>query len=259
MIKSILKKGIRSLGFDIVSVGNLENEIRRREKQREEAKIERSRQFRALQDKSLSLPKTGEVFHVEREDLEAEANKLLRAVTTVLDIGCAFNPQPYIEAQVHICCEPFPEYMDRLMMEKQGESKFVFINSDIEKICEILPPKSVDSAFMIDVIEHVSKEDGQKALEKLKVIVRSQIILFTPLGYMDQEPSEDGIDPWGMGGTEWQKHRSGWTPEDFPPDEGWSMIVCDNFFPEDAYGNQLEEPVGAFWAVWNSPDRTILA
>jgi len=81
MIKSIIKKGIRSLGFEIVAVGNLENEINRREKRRENAKIEKSRKFRILQEQSSSLPKAGEIIHVSKEALEAKVNKLMRQVS----------------------------------------------------------------------------------------------------------------------------------------------------------------------------------
>ena len=69
---------------------------------------------------------------------------------------------------------------------------------------------------------------------------------------MEQESFEEGVDPWGMGGVEWQKHRSGWMPDDFPTTDGWSVVVCENFFLEDAYGRKLEEPIGAFWAVWSA-------
>jgi hypothetical protein len=249
---NILRKGIRALGFDLIKVGNIEKEIRKREEQRELARIDMARQYRVLQEQAVTAPNRGKQIRACREALETEANKLLKPAHSVLDIGCAFRPQRYIDAKIHICCEPFGEYMDRLMLETQDQTKFIYMNCDLTEVCKVLPPKSIDTSFLIDVIEHVDKESGHRALKKLKQISRCQIVIFTPLGYMDQEPLEEGIDPWGMGGVEWQKHRSGWIPADFPPEEGWSIVQCDSFFNKDAYGNLLDQPIGAFWAIWNT-------
>lgn len=92
--------------------------------------------------------------------------------------------------------------------------------------------KRYDVATCLDGIEHFTKENGFKLIERMKKISDVQI-LFTPLGdylvgFGDQN------DP--------NTHKSGWLPEDF---KGFGVIVAKNF--HKTLG------IGAFWA-WNSPD-----
>ena len=44
------------------------------------------------------------------------------------------------------------------------------------------------------------------AIDRFKRIARRQIAIFTPLGFMPQEPEVESSDPWGMHGVEWQRH-----------------------------------------------------
>ena len=141
--------------------------------------------------------------------------------------------------------------MDRLLVETAGLARFVYLKSDLEESSQLFPPASIDTALLVDVIEHVEREPGLASLERLKRIVRQQIALFTPIGFMPQESHADGVDPWGMGGTEWQRHRSGWSPDEFPSDDGWTVIACHDFHKVDGYGRPLDKPFGAMWAIWN--------
>jgi len=250
MVRSLLHKGLHALGFDIVSLKNLDETLDRRERARLQDTLAEYRRLRSLPKQKCEQIK-GETVWVDRKEMLSAAVELMRPAEVVLDIGCAFRPQQYIEARTHICCEPYKEYMDRLQLETAGESKYVYLNTDFTGAIKLFPEKSVDTIFMVDVIEHIDREIGQAGLERLKQIARSQVIIFTPLGYMGQDPCEEGIDPWGMGGVEWQKHRSGWLDSDFPWAEGWSTVACRDFHRVDGYDNSLQTPVGAFWAIWN--------
>ena len=74
--------------------------------------------------------------------------------------------------------------------------------------------------------------------------------MFTPWGFFPQSygPDED-VDRWGMGGTHWQTHRSGWLPEDFG--DGWLIVGCEDFHLVDHNDQHLEKPFGALWAFKN--------
>ena len=74
-------------------------------------------------------------------------------------------------------------------------------------------PEGIGAVFLLDVIEHMEKEDGRRILALAQEVAQEQIVLFTPMGFMEQT-----YDKWGLGGDYWQLHRSGWTPEEFP---GW--------------------------------------
>lgn len=250
MLKSLLQKSFKSLGFDLVSIANLEQEIQRRERVRQKESLMEFRRLRELPKKNGGNANISTLW-VSREEMLSAAVELMRQADVILDIGCAFRPQQYIEARTHICCEPYSEYMDRLQLETSGDGKYIYLNTDFVGATNLFPEKSVDSIFMVDVIEHIDREIGQAGIERLKKIARTQVIISTPLGYMDQEPCQDGIDPWGMGGVEWQKHRSGWLNTDFPITDGWTTVGCRDFHLVDGYGEPLEKTVGAFWAIWN--------
>ena len=107
--------------MDIVRVGNLEEELTRREQARQSARILELEKMRA--QPKLARSGAGALLWVKREDLGPEAaRRILPADIVCADIGCAFRPQQYVQAKTHICCEPFHEYMHRLMIETAGDS-----------------------------------------------------------------------------------------------------------------------------------------
>jgi hypothetical protein len=250
MLKSFFHKSFQALGFDVVSIRNFEKELEKRERARQQDSLNQFRRLRELPRKAnADLPR--DTIWVSRTEMLSAAVERMLPADVVLDIGCAFRPQQFIEARIHICCEPFREYMDRLQLETAGASKYVYLSTDLLGATNLFPDKSVDTIFMVDVIEHIDREIGRTGLQRLKRIARSQVIIFTPLGYMDQDPIENGVDQWGMGGVEWQKHRSGWYPEDFRAEEGWTVIASKDFHEVDGYSRQVDQPVGAFWAICN--------
>lgn len=251
MIKKIIHNCLRAFGVDIVSLNSIDREIASREQERKQARLHEIKRLRSDQ-KIVNLSSAGSLIWTTRDELFPNAIRHIASVDVILDIGCAFRPQQFVEAKTHICCEPFHEYMDRLLVETAGESKYVYLTADFTAASHLFPESSVDSIFLTDVIEHIDREVGLQGLERLKKIARKQIVLFTPLGFMDQDPGEDGVDPWGMGGMEFQKHRSGWTPDDFPASVGWTVIACKDFHQVDGYERAINEPFGAFWAIWNS-------
>lgn len=174
----------------------------------------------------------------------------INKVDVVLDIGCGIMPQRYVRPLVHICCEPFAQYVEHLKAKTNDEldRQYIIIKADWREAVEKIPHGSVDSIFLIDVVEHLEKEEGLRLLKLTEKIARRQIVLFTPLGFMPQE-HPDGKDAWGMEGGEWQEHKSGWMPEDF--DESWDIYACEDYHVTDNRGVPLEKPFGAFWAIKN--------
>lgn len=185
---------------------------------------------------------------VEKETFFTDALKRLVPAEIVLDIGCGIRPQPYLRPLVHICCEPFDQYIERLKEKLRGEHdrSYVFLKATWAEAMRLFPPKSVDTVFLVDVVEHVEKEEAVSLLGLTAKIARRQVALFTPLGFYPQEFT-DGPDAWGLDGGKWQEHRSGWSPEDF--DESWEVYATRGFHTTDPQGNPLEKPFGAMWAL----------
>lgn len=183
-----------------------------------------------------------------RQDLEATAQARLIDADVLLDIGCGIRPQHLIAPRLHICCEPFSQYAEHLQRAVEAGTlrADLILNLSWSDAIRALPPKSVDAVFLLDVIEHLDKEEGARLLAETERIVRGQIVLFTPLGYMPQ-PHTGTRDAWGLDGGEVQQHRSGWLPEDF--DVTWDIVACRDFHREDSLGQVLEKPFGAFFAI----------
>ena len=179
--------------------------------------------------------------YVRASELITEAVSRLTPTPTVLDIGCGIRPQNFVAACTRICCEPYGEYVERL----RANPSLVVIQATWQQVVDVFPPESVDTVLLVDVIEHLDKEVGAELLAKTVQIARHQVVVFTPLGFMPQE-HPDGKDAWGLGGGDWQRHRSGWLPEDFP---GWDVVACEHFHEHDVHGTVLDPPAGAFWAI----------
>jgi hypothetical protein len=182
------------------------------------------------------------------ESLLTDIQELLRPCEIVLDIGCGINPQKYVKPVVHICCEPFHQYVEKLQEVVAAETDriYVVIKASWTDVVKVFPANSVDTVFLVDVVEHLEKEEGRRLLAQTEHIARHQVIVFTPLGYMPQH-HDDGKDAWGLDGAAWQEHRSGWLPEEF--DESWQILACKDFHSADNMGRRLEQPFGAFWAA----------
>lgn len=136
-------------------------------------------------------------------------------VDTVLDIGPGIRPMGWYTPERHICVEPHGPYAD--MLYRAGYEVWrvpalvALANAE---------PGSIDAIYMLDVIEHMEREEGEEALRLAQALSPKQIVVATPVGFLPQHG-----DQWGLGGEHWQEHRSGWVPADFP---GWRISYYDN-------------------------------
>jgi len=101
-----------------------------------------------------------------------------------------------------------PEYIE-VFVQRFPHAKTVV--SDVVKYITRLPDKSFDVISVIDGIEHLTKKDGLKLVKQMKRVVKKQILLFTPDGFIRNEPHS----AWGIEiGNEHQVHKSGWTQDE---------------------------------------------
>lgn len=184
---------------------------------------------------------------VDREILVEVGIGAVLPAKSVLDIGCGLRPQTIIRPHTHICCEPFAEYAQELTKRFSTAPGLFVVQNTALNFLDQLPDKAVDTIFMLDVIEHIDKEEGLRILAACERVARQQIVLFTPLGFMEQDYESGDEDAWGFSGGFWQKHRSGWVPEDFG--EGWDVYACEDFHIVNGKGDPLDPPGGALWAI----------
>ncbi|NWF90421.1 MAG: glycosyltransferase [Ignavibacteriaceae bacterium] len=191
-----------------------------------------------------------QINFVNREELFETVQKNIHPAEIIADIGCGIRPQTFIKAKHHICFEPHQQYIDHFKKSQNTEekNKYSFINCDWKEAVQKLNDYSVETIFLLDVIEHLEKEDGKKLLKKTISKATKQIVIFTPYGFIEQN-HEDEKDAWGLDGGKWQEHKSGWLPEDFG--EEWEFYVCKDFHTHNNLNIEYEIPKGAMFAVLN--------
>ena len=177
--------------------------------------------------------------------------KYMKDVDSLLDIGTGIVPHDYISAKIYICSEPYAEYLNVLKKKVQSgslgmNSIFVLQEYDWQTVIKKFKYSSVDTVFLIDVVEHLEKEIGKDLLKETEKIAQKQIVIFTPLDYIEQK-TINNKDAWGLSGVEQQVHKSVWKPTDF--DDSWTCICCADYHTTNNIGEVLKKPVGAFWAI----------
>jgi hypothetical protein len=162
---------------------------------------------------------------------DREVHSKILPCSRLIDVGPGIRPFDGFKAETHLCIEPHWEYAQILK-----DKNYPVINITARGILRWL--HGFETVLFIDVIEHMSKKDGEECIKYAKKIATKQVVVFTPLGFMKQETGEDGLDAWGMHGGHWQEHKSGWSPDEF---EGWNILVGKNY-----HGTH-----SAFAAIWN--------
>jgi hypothetical protein len=191
-----------------------------------------------------------EVNWVAGNVLLSTAAGQLNPAKIVLDIGCGIIPQSLIKPQVHICVEPYYQYIQELQKRtiNSQDRNWVILQAAWADAVKLFPDRSVDTVFLLDVIEHLEKDEARELLQATENIARQQIVIFTPLGFLPQK-HPDGKDAWGFDGGVWQEHKSGWQPEDF--DDSYQIVASKAVHIVDSMGRAFDKPFGAFWAIKN--------
>lgn len=198
-------------------------------------------------ERASAASSRGKRYDVKREDLLNEVARVVRETDVVADIGCGIVPMNYFRPKFHLMIEPWKEYADILSYRHRDDKSVFILRMGALDALKAFSDKSVDSIFMLDVIEHLTKDMGLEVVNECERVAREQIVLFTPLGFMPQHMGGGERDGWGLSGTGVQEHLSGWTPEDFEP--GWSFYVSDDFHQVDYKRDPLAKPHGAFFAI----------
>lgn len=139
--------------------------------------------------------------------IESIFRKEIKKGQSVLDLGCGphsplkiLKNEPNLELK-SVGVDIFHPYIQNNINIEKIHTEY--IESDILNIN--FPDNSFDCAIMIDVIEHIKKEDFIEFLPRLEKISK-KIIIITPNDFIEQDTYDENI---------YQKHLSGWTVDDF--------------------------------------------
>lgn len=138
------------------------------------------------------------IFHTLVYCLQRE----LKDCQSVLDLGCGpSSPLQYCKnIKYSVGVEAFKPY---LIESKNKKIHAKYLNKRIEELN--FPEKSFDVVIMIDVLEHLEKEQGKILLKKAEKWARKKVIINSPNGYLPLKSLDE---------NHFQLHRSGWTIEE---------------------------------------------
>ena len=176
--------------------------------------------------------------NVEKEYFWVTVKNALDKPTVMLDLGAGVRPFTLLSPEIHIIIEMFEPYLQ--IMRNKPYANTVLIQDDVLKFCKSQNSNSIDTVIINDVIEHLSREDGEILIHELMRITSNQILVFTPNGFMEMHEQEC-THGWQILGNSAQNHISGWEPGDF---NNWFVIKCEEYHKEIGYDR------GAFAAIY---------
>lgn len=122
---------------------------------------------------------------------------------SILDLGCGGGaPLRFINRHKQFYCVGVDIFQPWMNGAKRRERHNDYILCDIRKLP--IKEKTFDIVLCIEVLEHLSKEDGQKLLADMERIARRQVIVTTPVGEFAHHPAADD--------NPYQEHKSSWRP-----------------------------------------------
>ena len=127
---------------------------------------------------------------------EALRNALV-GCQSLLDAGCGVRPNigQVLGIRRNYLCDTHLASL----VEAKKDGRGIAFAADVKALP--IKPNSVDAVLLLQVLEHLEKDDGLKLLCTLEQVARRVIIVSTPNGYVRQDALEGNLN---------QVHQSGW-------------------------------------------------
>jgi len=120
---------------------------------------------------------------------------------TALDLGCGYDSAiQHCNVPFSVGVELFEPYLEE--SKKKGIHS-QYIKADIRKV--EFKPKGFDAAIAVEVLEHLTKQEGHELLTKMERWAKKKVIITTPNEYLWQN---------GYDNNPLQEHKSGWSTEE---------------------------------------------
>ena len=142
-----------------------------------------------------------------------ELEKNLKNCNSILDVGCGSNSPLRHVSKVDYCVgvDIFEPWMNKSENNKIHNK---YYKLDVLKLDSAFTEKSFDCVVALDLLEHFTKEEGNKLLKIVEKIAKQKVIVFTTNGYNPQHESDN--NPWNV-------HKSGWTVSEMEQ-KGYQVI-----------------------------------
>ncbi len=121
----------------------------------------------------------------------------------VLDLGCGRHSMvPILPSKIDTTgVELFEPHLKEAITKGRHNR---YIQGDVTKVG--FPDKSFDAVVLLDVIEHLSKEEGAALMGRMERWARKKVVIFTPNGFLHQDEFDE---------NPLMRHRSGWESDEF--------------------------------------------
>lgn len=139
----------------------------------------------------------GFLFHTLAYHLKNE----LKDCDSVLDLGCGPDSiVKWADVKYRVGIDAFEPY---IKTSKKSKIHHKYILGDITKAK--FPAKSFDAVILIDVLEHLTKKQGEVILKSAEKWARKKVVIYTPNGFFSLKNIDD---------NPYQSHLSGWVPRE---------------------------------------------
>lgn len=150
-----------------------------------------------------------------------ELDQAIGLPASLLDVGCG-SSTPLAKLQSRpkhlVGADGFQPSIDT---SRKNNFHDDYVNTDLLDIDRAFEPDAFEIVVALDVIEHFSKEDGVKLLQKMESIANKRVIVFTPNGFLPQNEHSGNV---------LQRHLSGWSAQEMKQ-LGYHVIGINGWKP----------------------------
>lgn len=156
---------------------------------------------------------------------------------SLLDVGCGEqSPLQTVTRQIAHSVgvdawQPSLDFSQKLGIHDE------YVRCDARELRKHFAPRSFDCVAATDLIEHLEVAQGLQLLEDMEAIARQRVIIFTPNGFLPQEPYD---------GNEFQRHLSGWTAQTMH-ELGYQVLGINGWRPLRGERTAIRWQPRAFW------------
>jgi SAM-dependent methyltransferase len=168
---------------------------------------------------------------------QLELRETLKGCESVLDVGC--GPASPLRLMGFKRLAGIEGYLPGYEAAKATRSHLELVLGDIRKLGNYFKPGEFDACVALDVIEHLTKEDGLKLMAAMENVASKKVVFFTPNGFLPQRHAEN---------DDLQLHLSGWEAGEM---RGRAYRVRGSLGPKclRGEGHCLKYRPRAFWAA----------
>lgn len=154
---------------------------------------------------------------------------------TLLDLGCGSSSPIQVFSQKLKYTVGVDYFAPSIEKSKKRGIHHEYKTMNVLDVGKVFKANSFDCVVALDLLEHLSKEDGLRLLSLMKKIAKKKAIVFTPNGFLPQEEYE---------GNRRQVHLSGWEVEEMQ-NLGFRVIGIQGWKPLSRMITRIQwEPIG---------------